>query len=149
AAVQGDMLLVAAQSGDEGEPESTISGTLIAAYDLADGHRRWRTAVRSGVPVNLTQLCGHPQYIPVLLDRAPGALLLLAGGGGYAAIQLIDKKTGDTSEPRRIDHDERDGALQPAPGECELYLLVTPTRMIVQMQGNLIAYGNPPESSEP
>jgi hypothetical protein len=62
----------------------------------------------------------------------------LASGTAYQrlALRLVDKRTGDAGEPVSIrgDFGEREGT-------CRAYLLATPTRIIAQANGNLVAYG--------
>lgn len=149
AAVDGERLLIAAQSGDPGDAESTMLTTTVTAYDVSDGRRLWSRTVLSSVPVNVTQLCGHPQYVPLLLNQPPGPRNAFPPGlpvaaGPYWALQLVDKQTGDATEPSAF----RD-KFDPVATECDAYLLVTPTRILVQAHGNVLAFGDPPESVAP
>ena len=119
----------------------------LAAFSLPDGAHvtaaagprglesaaRWRLEVPTRVPVNLTQLVGHPQFIPLLLDRPQGDP---AEAKAYPALQLVRKADGTLLARRPIGED-----LRRSEAECDMYLLCTPTRIIVQAYETLLAYG--------
>jgi len=111
----------------------------VMAVDTRDGAPRWSRDFRTGAEVNATQLAGHPDIIPILLaavDERHGA----AEEVPLPAIQLVDKRDGALGERFSI----REDCRPVVEGACEMYMLVTPTRMIVQAGGNLVAYGNSP-----
>jgi hypothetical protein len=132
--VDGDRLLIAGRVGvlDEDRQTPTVR---ISAFSAA-GERLWSRDFSTQVSVNATQLAAHPEMIPMLLgdtrqDRAAGASEL-------PAVQLVNKRTGEIvdSVPIRGDYQLIVEA------SCGMYMLATPTRIIVQVGGNLIAYGN-------
>jgi hypothetical protein len=134
------LLLAGWVAGRENEGER--HQIRLSAFDLRDGTPLWSRDFSTAVAVNATQLAAHPELIPVLL----------AGVGGEAvaetelpAIQLVNKRDGQPGEPFSIKADYR----PVVEATCEMYMLVTPTRMIVQAGGNLLAYGNSPLRSGP
>lgn len=136
-----ERLYVAGRVGHP-EDEGELRTVRVRAFDPADGKRLWSRDFSTTVAVNPTQLAAHPDMIPILL----------AGVGGVAsreadlpAIQLVNKRDGELGEPLSIKADYR----PVVEATCEMYMLATPTRMIVQAGGNLIAYGNSPLRSGP
>ena len=135
-AVSGDLLLVAAQKEVDGDGQTVIEAQ-VAAFGASDGAPRWARSVRTRAAVNVTQLAGHPQFVPVLIDLRSGGSMD-EDNDGSMAIQLISKRDGSLSEARSIDDD----FTASGEAECDVYMFVTPTRMIVQAGQNLIGYGN-------
>jgi hypothetical protein len=131
--VSGDVLLTAAQrsgGGSEGGPDAAV----IAAYDTTTGAALWSRVVETSVPLNITQLAGHPRYVPVLLAARQEE----RGGEDVQrpSIQLIDKKDGVPGEAVST------GPVSRKTSTCCVSLHVTPSRMIVQAYGNLLGFGN-------
>lgn len=140
---EADQLLVAGRTGlRDGDDEAGL--TRLTALDPADGSRHWSRDFLTGAPVNATQLAAHPDIIPILLARADNGFAA-SDDSGLPAIQLVSKRDGEPSEPFSIKDDYR----PVAEATCEMYMLATPTRMIVQVGGNLIAYGDSPPPSTP
>jgi hypothetical protein len=135
-------LFVAGCVGSLDEDEKAPLARVVA-LDLADATEYWSQDFVTPVAVNATQLAAHPDTIPILL--AP-----IEDGGDsddpeLPALQLVDKHSGEPGERFSIRSD-----YQPfLEASCGMYMLVTPTRMIVQVRGNLIAYGNSPLRSAP
>jgi len=130
-------LLVASWVG--GDEEAGVPDVVhLAALDLGDGRPRWARSIESTVKLNGTQLAAHPDFIPLLLlktDGRPSDVIDLSS----LAIQLLDKRSGRPLEPVPIGrHFESTDAW------CNVYMLATPTRMIVQAGGNVVAFGNSP-----
>jgi hypothetical protein len=140
AVVDSERLLIAGWSGPPGE-EGTQRRVFLSALGLSAGERLWSREFPAAVALNATQLAAHPALIPVLSGGA--------GGGSTAdespAIRLVRKRDGELGEALSIQADFRPAVE----ATCEMYMLVTPTRMIVQAGGNLIAYGNSPLQSGP
>jgi hypothetical protein len=98
----------------------------------------WSREVETSIGMNLTQLTGHPDYIPLLVaQEAAGDVGGEQSENRGLSIQLLDKKTGDLLERHSIASEFR-GISNLNSG----YLLVTPTRMLVQLAGRLVAYGD-------
>ncbi len=134
---EGDTLLLAGWVG--GGEEAGVPGVVrLAAVDLGDGRPRWARSIETTVRLNQTQLAAHPDFIPVLLlrtDGRPSDVIDLSS----LAIQLLDKRSGRPLEPVPIGRH-----FQSTDAWCSVYMLATPTRMIVQAGGNLVAFGNSP-----
>ncbi len=139
--VDSERVLVAgrvARPEDEGE----LRAVRVSAFDSTDGTRLWSRDFPTTVAVNSTQLAAHPDLIPILLAGVGGVAV---GEAETPAIQLVNKQDGELGEPLSIKGDYR----PVVEASCEMYMLVTPTRMIVQAGGNLLAYGNSPLRSGP
>jgi outer membrane protein assembly factor BamB len=139
---EGDTLLVAGWvAGDE---EAGVRDVVhLAALDLGDGRPRWARSIETTVRLNQTQLATHPDFIPVLLlrtDGRPSEVIDLSS----LAIQLLDKRSGRPLEPVPIGRH-----FQSTEAWCNVYMLATPTRMIVQAGGNVVAFGNSPLGRTP
>ena len=144
-AFDGERLLVAARKI---EPEAAPGGRVevsVAALDPQTGRRQWRHAFESSAPVNVTQLLGHPEFIGVLIHRGGRVTTFGAEGAETPAIQLISRRGGDTPKPFSI----ADAYKVSQMALCDPLLLVTPSRLIVQIDGNVLAFGNPPAQAEP
>ena len=130
AAVVGERWFVAGTIDGANDEEQSLH-----AYDLRSGARLWSAEVPSRVPINASQLRAHAEFIPVLLHHeeqdADGERFEAA-----PAIQLIRKRDGEGLAPRSLTGDYQSG-----PAACDMVLLATETRIIVQVEGNLVAYG--------
>jgi len=139
---EGDTLLVASWVG--GDEEAGVRDVVhLAALDLADGLLQWARSIETTVKLNQTQLAAHPDFIPVLLlktDGRPSDVIDLSS----LAIQLLDKRSGRPLEPVPIGRH-----FQSTDAWCNVYMLATPTRMIVQAGGNVVAFGNSPLGRAP
>jgi outer membrane protein assembly factor BamB len=124
------------------EDEGELRAVRVSAFDPTDGTRLWSHDFPTTVAVNSTQLAAHPDLIPILLAGVGGAA---TGEAELPAIQLVNKHDGELGQPLSIKGDYR----PVVEASCEMYMLVTPTRMIVQAGGNLLAYGNSPLRSGP
>lgn len=127
-------------AGSENEEEPRR--IRVSALDPADGTRLWSREFQTAVAVNSAQLAAHPELIPILLAGTGG---VPSTESDLPAIQLVNKRDGELGEPLSIKADYR----PVVEATCAMYMLVTPTRMIVQAGGNLIAYGNSPLRSGP
>jgi hypothetical protein len=144
-AFDGERLLVAARKL---EPEAAPGGrveTSVAALDPQSGRRIWRHAFESSVPINATQLLGHPEFIGVLIHRGGRATTFGAESAEVPAIQLISRRSGEAAKPFSIAEAYKISQM----ALCDPLLLVTPSRLIVQIDGNVLAFGNPPAQGEP
>jgi hypothetical protein len=116
----------------------------VIAIDLANGVRRWSCDIPTRAAVNATQLVAHPEVIPVLVaggDAGGDASEELDWSGTpLPSICLMSKRDGRLGKPFSI----RDDYRREIEETCEMHMLATPTRMVVQVGGNLIAYGNSP-----
>lgn len=136
-ALDGTRLLVASFSGGAAGSGGGQMTLHLAAHDRTTGARHWLVQLETLAPVNLTQLLGHPDLLPVLIARSSGEYSR-AVDVRTLAIQLIDKATGAPSEALTIGLD-----FYGQSGRSGPYLLVTPARIIVQANGALAAYGAP------
>jgi hypothetical protein len=143
AAAVSDGLLLLAGSIPISDPTDELAPVRLAAFDAKSGREIWRSQIQHAAPLNVTQLAAHPTHIPLLV-RNPGVGERDTRELRALAVRLIEKATGvptaPTPLPRRVHR--RDAG-------CGLYMLVTPTRMIVQAAGNVIAFGDSPLSREP
>jgi hypothetical protein len=143
----GDRLLAAGAVGSS-DGEGGAAARVIA-IDLAEGVRQWSCDIPTRLAVNATQLAAHPEVIPVLVaggDAGGDASEELEWSGApLPAICLVSKRDGRPGEPFSI----RDDYRREIEETCEMYMLATPTRMVVQVGGNLIAYGNSPLRTAP
>ena len=134
--VEGRRLYVAGMwSGSREEGE--LRHLTLRALDAEDGAELWTHEFETNARVNATQLAAHQDYIPFLLNGVGGSRI---EGAAYPMLQWITKADGSLLEPMSIREDYR-GMVD---ATCEMYLLATPTRIIVQIGGNVLAYGNSP-----
>ena len=134
-ALDDRQVLAAGMSPKAGAPDA-MPTVRIAAFDAADGRLRWTCEIQTLARVNATQLLAHPEVIPVLVAADPYEF---SEGTDYRTLRLVavDKETGQISEPISIEADFEHGA-----GTCAAYVLATPSRIIVQANGTLVAYGS-------
>ncbi len=136
-AATGGQLFVAgldhSAAGDQAEP-----ALRIAAYDRSSGQRVWLSEeVRTLVTPNATQLLASPELIPVLVlggeadQRSQPSLATLA-------LRMVRKADGAVTRPEPIASYFSGGEA----GECDAFLLATTTRIIVQANGMLAAFGS-------
>jgi hypothetical protein len=91
----------------------------------------------------VTQLLGHPAWIPVLVTRTTGGMNFRESTS--LGLVLIDKRSGAATEPKSIGKDfDRRGS-----GGSLTGMLVTPSRIIVQHNGVLTAYGSSSSEATP
>lgn len=141
AASYGENLLIASHAAEDPEIRS-LPTTRVASLALADGSVQWSAAVKSSTPPNETQLKGHPELLPLLIDRLDP--LDRAFRVDTPVVALISKSDGSQAPAIQIQPE-----YDPAETHCAPYLLVTPSRIIVQISGNLIAFGYAPVAGEP
>ncbi len=132
----GKRVFVGGRVGWRDEENREVTARLVALR--ADGGQTiWTHDFCSTVTINATQLAAHPRFVPVLLA---GVEVEQPGEIDLPAIQLVDKATGRLHDPVSIS-----GDFQRVPeATCETTLIATPARVIVQIGGNLIAYGDSP-----
>lgn len=123
--------------------DGTTQLVRVCKHDRASGHLVWSHDLRTRIALNETQLSGHPRYIPVLLVRE-GAGQESGAEAESPSIQLVDKMDGTLLEPIGIRAD-----YQTRESSCDMYVLVTGSRVIVQAAGNVVAYGNSALGSSP
>jgi hypothetical protein len=116
----------------------------VKALHAATGEQRWSRDFATRAAVNATQLAAHHEYIPILLAPV-GDGRAARTDSGLPALQLVGKRDGELGGVFSIKDDYR----RVSEATCDMYLLVTPTRMIVQVGGNLIAYGESALRSAP
>jgi hypothetical protein len=88
-------------------------------------------------------LPAHPDVIPLLEARPLAALSAEPAEYDTLALRLIDRQTGELGPAIDIAQDFRSGR-----GVCGPSLLATPSRLIVQANGTLAAYGRAPRGAE-
>ena len=133
---EAERVLVAGSVG-ELEEEEELQVVRLRAVARASGALLWSRDIETTVTTNPTQLAAHPDLIPVLVAGSDGAA---ARESQLPALVLINKRDGEVGAPLSIKDDYRPAAE----ASCAMYLLALPTRIIVQVGGNLIAYGNSP-----
>jgi len=136
-------LLVAGRA-PPGSQEGEARVARVAALDQRGGGLLWQRDFLTGVPVNATQLLAHADIVPILLADADERRLP-GDASDLPAIELVSKHDGRTLQRFSIRGDYRPAAE----ATREMCMLVTPARIIVQVAGNLIAYGNSPLRGEP
>ncbi len=151
-AFDGQQLLVATAPGPDDDGDRSQPEAALTACDPKTGKRLWRHAVPSSVRINATQILAHPILIPILIDR-PSRQERTDGSdadrtaSAIPAIELVARADGRRVERFKIETDDRRGMQRAMPREP--MLLVTPTRIIVQIDGDIVAYGNPPAGTTP
>ena len=140
-AATDSQIYVAARAASD--RDSATRQIVLSAHAASDGRRHWQRTIETAVAVNITQLLAHDEFIPILLAEAP-AEGRGAASAGKLAIQLVEKRTGELVEAVPIgEHFKKRDT------NCGVYMLATPTRMIVQASGNLVAFGNSSLSRKP
>lgn len=129
-------LWLASRVGDDSD---SGAGAMVhlTCIDPQSRDKSWSRPIRSGVSVNLSQLVGHPEFIAILGDAAAKP--------DSPALTLVSKRDGSLGQPFSI---KREFDTFPD-FQCDPFVLVTPTRIIVQITGNLLAFGAPPVSGQP
>lgn len=151
-AFDGQQLLVATTPDTDEDSDRSLRETALTACDPKTGKRHWRHGVPTSVRINATQLLAHPVLIPILIDR-PSRPERMDGSeaeraaSAIPAIELIARADGRRVERFKIETDDRRGMQRAMPREP--MLLVTPTRIMVQIDGDIVAYGNPPAGTTP
>ncbi|MBU0640920.1 MAG: PQQ-like beta-propeller repeat protein [Planctomycetes bacterium] len=137
----GGRLLVATRDrGEQAEEAGQVVG--LTAFELEGGRRLWSRTLPTLVPLNSSQLAAHATYIPALLLGATevrGGELDLQS----LAIELVEKDSGRSAGRIAI------GRHFAGRGDGGVYMLATPTRMIVQAAGTVVAFGNSPLGRSP
>ena len=113
--------------------DEELPGVRMAALQLGRAAPLWQLELPTALAVNRTQLLGHPEYVAVLLDPMQGKP---SRGNTIYWLQLIDKRAGAALEPLSLLDEYRPGDAVCAPN-----ILLTPTRVVVQVEGTLLAYG--------
>lgn len=139
-ALVADRLFVAGQS-ELGEGDDA-GQTTVSCFGANEEKPLWQAALPTRVRVNLTQLIGHPEFVPMLVARA-------SRGGAYEgadlpALVLVRKSDGQLLPPRSIKSD-----YKVADAACDLCVLTTPTRVIVQASKTLLGYGSASKAGAP
>lgn len=137
--------LTAAHASDQrlfvaGMTEDLLTGgeaqrPRIGCHDLTTGETIWQIELPSEIVVNASQLAAHPTLIPVLLTPGDNGILLEESA---PALQLIGKSDGTYSAPRSLQADYRPQET----ASCEPFVFAERSRIIVQVAGNLMAYGD-------
>lgn len=151
-AFDGERLLVASAPDADADGERSRFETAVAAFDPKAGKCQWRQTLQSSVKINPTQLLAHPELIPVLVDRpSRQEQMHIAeadrGASEIPAVELLARADGRRVERFKIDVDDRRGTPRGVPREP--MMLATATRIIVQIDGDIVAYGNPPAGAAP
>ncbi len=132
----GERIFVGGRVGWRDDQNRNVVSRIVT-LDAHNGNMLWSREFCTGVTINATQLAANPRLIPVLLASAAEEQ---ASDVETPAIQLVDKATGRLHDPLPIGDDFR----RLTEATCEMMLIATPARVIVQAGGNLIAYGNSP-----
>ncbi|MBI5864369.1 MAG: PQQ-binding-like beta-propeller repeat protein [Planctomycetes bacterium] len=144
-ACDGTRLLVAARSHRRENADQPRGDLQVVAFDATSGAQLWKRQTATTVKVNVTQLLGHPDFIPLLLDRPRRVEQANQNEERPPIIEVLSRKDGSVATAFSISDSYRafSAAL------CDMMLLVTPARLIVQVEGNIIAFGDPPQRREP
>lgn len=113
------------------------SDRLVLASLSERGQVNWETEVDTRVAPTVSQLLAHPTLIPLLVLRSGSS------GEGVdrrsLAVQMIERDSGAAYDPKPVDTYFPDG---PNPGA--VYMVCTPTVMLVQGFGCVVAFGESP-----
>jgi outer membrane protein assembly factor BamB len=139
-ALDGERLLVAAFERQGGSGDTTPM-VRLSAFDSESGQQLWQQEIPTLAHVNATQLLANADLIPVLVARSEYEYAATRNYNALA-LELVDKQSGQASEPVSILDDFRG-----TQGQCAACLLATPSRIIVQANGTIAAYG--PASGKP
>ena len=134
-AVSDGRLLVAGRSvSDAG---NRLPRMLAAALDLGTPAELWRYVSDSAVEVNRTQLTANREWIPFLAisERDEDTLNLRD-----VRLALLSSADGKVVESRDI----REHVERRTPYECLPWIIATPTRIVVQCAGTVVAFGAAP-----
>ncbi|MFN0134810.1 MAG: PQQ-binding-like beta-propeller repeat protein [Phycisphaerae bacterium] len=133
AALPDGRLLLAGKTVGDGE-RGGVENVHVVSIDVNDPAQRWARDVPSSTTLSAGQLLGHPNFVPVLKDRGVGDAI--------PAVVLVDKRDGRVLDPLPL-RGEFESNLE---FMCEPIVLVTPSRIVIQLHGNLLAFGTPPVS---
>lgn len=134
AAKDGGRLLIAAFSRKAASSDAAPM-VHLAAFDAESGAQLWERDVPTLARVNQTQLQASADLIPVLVARSDYEYTETRNYNALA-LCVVDKESGAVTEPVSIMDDFRG-----TQGRCAAYLLATPSRIIVQANGTIAAYG--------
>lgn len=138
AAVAGDRLLVAGWVAGPDEAAHRPDPVEVAAFSLHDGRAVWREHFETHAAINVTQLCGHPDLIPlaILPEGADGEQV-------WPQLVLLSRSDGKLVGQQSMlgDYEQNVDAV------CDLQVLVAGGRLLVQVDGNVLAYGSPDQEA--
>lgn len=121
------------------DPDGPAGGSkVLAAFDLEHGRALWTSTHETMAEINASQLLAHPEFIPVVLVR-PRADNQTPDAGSMELL-LLRKRDGAA-----VDLSQREiGRFFAGTGTSgPLTVLATPTRILVQGFGQLVAFGGP------
>lgn len=133
-AMSGDRLLVAGQ-GELGENGDEAGHVTVSCFGPDSATPLWQVNLPSRVRVNFTQLVGHPEYIPLLVARPSRGGVF--DGVDLPAIVMIRRSDGQALPPRSIK-----GDYKVTDAACDMCLIASPTRIIVQVSKTLLGFGS-------
>ncbi len=119
--------------------EGADAVNVISALGVAGGAALWSVPLPGQTSINATQLAAHATLIPVLAGGGGGA----RDGDGANRLVFVDKRSGVVGEPRPLAKFNR------REGRCAPQLFATPTRLIVQLNGQLVGFGHAREGVAP
>lgn len=140
-ALDGEAWWLAGRAADGGDENAMLRLTVL---DRKDGALRWRRDVATASPFNITQLTGHPHFVPVLIESASERERAREQRRPPPRIVMVEKQTGTVLEPRSLAEEYRGFE---SPGDA--FLLVTPTRLVVQIAGNVLGFGSSATETTP
>jgi outer membrane protein assembly factor BamB len=107
----------------------------IGAYAMREGRELWYDHYSTRWLPSDDHLVSHLQFVPLLVIDGG-----LGGTESHApSLMLVDKSDGSHTVGVALENDY--DRHEPS---CEPYLMVTKSRIIVQVEGNVIGYGNSP-----
>lgn len=143
AALVGDNLLVAG-SGEEAQRDLMRRVVRLTSIDTLSGAVRWRRKFITDVAVNVSQLAGHPELIPVLVATGAERLHNEAGRRVPVFVSLVRRDDGETVVQKELE------AFRGEVGEAtSAVVVVAPSRFVVQWGHMVAGYGNSRAGSNP
>ncbi|MFO0840277.1 MAG: PQQ-binding-like beta-propeller repeat protein [Phycisphaerae bacterium] len=146
---QGDLLEAIGRNGDQivlafrarSEQRNAASAELVA-FGSSASDVSWTRDVPNAGPINDEQLSVNPEFLPILLVAGPD--ISPESEHSALAIGFVERRDGAMDDPTPIGRHFRKHAAF-----CGPYLHVTPTRLVVQAVGNVIAFGAVTAETQP
>lgn len=141
-APDGDAIWLAGRAVDPIDGSTPL--IRISVLERGNGQVRWRRDVPSASTFNLTQLTGNPTYVPVLVETPLERERAHEPRRPPPRIVLIEKQTGNALEPRSLAEEFRS-----IDTPSDTFLVATPSRLIVQVAGNVLGFGSSTAEATP
>lgn len=132
-AADASHIYVASHEAGDATDFNIVRKRTISAYGISTGDAEWTHSFDGITETNVTQLIGNPSLIPILVSATNGNNMRETNLG------FIEKNSGAATKPESISKDV--GEIR-TPGVRRITMLVSPSRVVVQYNGVLAAYGS-------